>query len=156
MEILKKLTVKGVNGNKVLDASTLFDAKAKDGDKVPVATMYGIARDALPKETDKGPYYLFKGDFAGVNTLTGEEYRSGQCILPEIAEAIVAGGLADESVTSLQFAFEVGVKKDSSAIRGYAYYVVPLVEQNDSDPLAALAKQVVPQLAAPAKEKESK
>lgn len=156
MEILKKLTVKGVNGNKALDAATLFTDKNKDGDKVQVATIYGIARDALPKETDKGPYYLFKGDFGGVNTITGEQYRSGQCILPEIAEAIVAGGIADESVTSLQFAFEVGVKKDSSAIRGYSYYVVPLVENNDSDPLAALAKQVVPQLAAPAKEEKTK
>lgn len=153
MNIVKKVTVKGIIGKTISMREAFGDKIPKDGTQVKLAIVAGMANDAVPKETDNGPYYLLKGNFRGVNARTGESIQGGQAILPGIAESYVTGALADETVNSVQFAFEIGVTANESAIRGYEYYVKPLIEQDEADPMNALMNQISGHLPAPDKKK---
>lgn len=157
MEVVRKITVKIVNGGTRPDG---FTAEDKTGAKRLVMTVIGRASKAeesasqLPSG-EPSPYIRFKGQFAAWKGAMGEgtEFRSGAAILPNVAADFLAGSLAGEETQSVDFAFSIGVKK-SDTPTGYEYYCEPLVQEaEDTDPLRAIqAKAVEAQkrLAAPA------
>lgn len=152
MEILKKITVKNCHGKKL----TPFDADDEIGTLRPVLTVYGRAdkfeegENTLPSG-DISQYIRFKGSFAAFagSMNDGTEYRSGVLIIPDVAAQMLAGLLAAENVQSVNFGFQLNIKKTETPI-GYEYTATPLMEDaSDTDPLAAIAKQVTAALPKP-------
>ena len=79
----------------------------------------------------------------------GKEFRSGVLIMPDVAAQMLAGLLAPEDVQSVNFGFVLNIRKTETPI-GYEYTATPLMEDtSDTDPLAAIAKQVTAALPKP-------
>jgi hypothetical protein len=155
MKILKKITVKTVQGK----ALTRFSEEAPLGSERIVLTVYGRADKAEAGENvlpsgDISQYTKFRGDFIAYpgNMGEGDKTRSGVMILPEVAGDLLAGSLRGEDAVSVNFGFQIGIKKTDTPI-GYEYFAIPLIEEAaEADPLAAIAKQVTAALPAPKKE----
>ena len=152
MKILKKITIKTAHGK----ALTRFPDEAPQGTEKIVLTVYGRADNFEPGSNvlpsgDVSEYNRFKGDFTAFpgNMGEGDQVRSGVMILPEVAGDLLANLLRPEDVNAVNFGFQIGIKKTDTPI-GYEYYAIPLIEEAaDTDPLAALGKQVQALLSAP-------
>lgn len=152
MKLLKKITVKTVHGKRLEPFAKEDDV----GTERVVMTVYGRCdsgtegQNTLPSG-DISDYVKFKGSFAAFAGEMGEgdEYRSGVCILPEVAASLLHSLIAAEDVTAVNFGFVIAIKKTETPI-GYEYTATPLMEDAaDTDPLAAIASQVQAKLPKP-------
>ena len=145
MELLRKISSKTVLGDR--------PDRPKDKKTVPLYTVFGIANGIATGTSDYGDWIKLKGSFEAVRISDGVVAQSGACILPEPVNSMVAAQLTQvdkdgKRVTqSVQFSFEIGVKRTETAI-GYEYVTRPLVEQGGADPLAALRDESAKALAA--------
>lgn len=137
-ELIKKITAKAVAG-----------AVEKPKKVVQLVRVAGIANKAKVGSTDYGEYVAFLGSFKAINLATGEEFRSGKLILPEVAQNVLAGMLEGEGADSVGFAFDLGVKPSKSPT-GYDWTATPLVEADEADPVEQLMGAVNTQHALPA------
>lgn len=150
---LSKLTMKACGAKPDFDA--IYAAKPNP---VPLLRVVGIAAKAIPDATEQGPFLRFKGRFQATNLRTGAEFFAGSAILPKVAEELLGGALeAVDSGSSPQvsFGFDISARYDETAITKYVYEIVPLMQPQEDDPLAMLAKSVaatapLPSLPAPA------
>lgn len=147
--LLKKITTKTVMG-KVKEAIAGLGDKFQQN--TPAMRVLGIANGVQTGESDYGPWVKFKGEFKATNLLTGEEFRSRSCMLPELASDELEAALSDENNDSVEFAVDVTVNPSENTI-GYEYGIIPLVEAQRDDPLARLSSQVDGKLEAPQKKK---
>jgi len=143
---VKTLTV----GNMGLDKVTLRKIAEKSKNKnVPVARFIGQINSMKSGATDMGEYVKFSGLVQGVNYATGEEYRSGTLIMPEVASKMLEGLLAttqanasENTPVAVVFAYEVTVKYDKDSATEYAYSFTSLTD--GEDPLAELIAKLPP------------
>jgi hypothetical protein len=158
MELVKKLSAKSVVGNpmSVIRAAMkdAHDRAPQEGDSAPLYRVYGVARGVKNGQSNFGEWTAFKGEFAAVSLETGEQFRSGELFLPEVAEALLIGPVKDGDGSGVQFAFEIGARavKDRADDKNlkYEYTVRSLVELSKEDPLAQMAS-TLPALPAPRK-----
>lgn len=148
VNLIRKITLRNCGcSQKVLKEHV---AKVKDGESVPALRVVGIATAYKPGQTDKGEYLLLIGEFSAVNLLTGSQYASSKAILPNfIAESFAP--VLDRS-GNVEFALEILVERNDSAVTGYQFNARPLMESKASDRMAeliALASQDMPALPAP-------
>lgn len=140
MNIVSKLSAKKVCG------------KIKKPDaKTPLMQVFGIATGIKTGESNFGPWTALTGAFRATRLSDGEVYQSGSCFLPKMGTELIAPMLKKEGVDGLEFAFNIGVVPSDNAI-GYEYYVEPMLEAKENDPLELLQKRVT-QAALPAPEK---
>ena len=159
----KKITVKDVIG-KVIPAlkKAGLTEDTKDENSVTGVTfppntgilrVIGQVTGYTTGESDYGPWTKFRGDFQGINLLTGEECRSRACHVPDLMGDDIVAALKIEGNTAVEFAVDITVSPMNSA-QGYSYEVVPLVDVARDDPLdrlRALVDEKAPlkQLSAP-------
>jgi hypothetical protein len=136
----KKVSVKLVCGDM---KKNVKEWGLKSGESKDVMQVLGTVNGLQTGTSDYGDWVAFKGSFKATNLATNEQFRSGKCLLPEVASDLVVAGFNVEGVDSLNMAFIVGVQADEESATGYTYYATPLLEEDASDPLAALEKQVV-------------
>jgi hypothetical protein len=141
--LVKKLTVREIMGNKVGLLQAVRDMIAKGAGEVALCKVVGRTDKAKPGATDKGDFVRFYGEVVGVNLLTGERFQSGSVILPGAAESAIYGaiGVLDDkghAEKTVEFALEIGAKYDEKSATQYVFTVRPLVEPRPSDPLRAL------------------
>ena len=130
MQIVSKLSAKKVCGKiKVPEKKT------------PLMQVFGIATGVETGESTFGPWTALKGAFRATRTLDGEQFQSGTCFLPKMGSELIVPMLKKEGVEGLEFAFHIGVVPAENAI-GYEYYVEPMLESRENDPLEMLAKRV--------------
>lgn len=156
MKVIKKITAKEVCGDvKKLVNLNMKDGELPEGLAIPLMRVVGKCDRTQIKTTDIGESLLLLGNFEGINIATGEVFRSGRCYLPEVAADMIAGMLLDDSVSAVEFGFDIGVITDPSSIVGYTWEVTPLVEPQDDDALSRLSKSLpaLPKLPAPEKKK---
>jgi len=152
MKLLKKITVKNVHGKKPAP----FEEADAVGLERCVMTCFGRADKATPGEFtmpngDISEYIKFYGSFAAYPGVMseGDEFRSGVLIMPAVAADMLAGLLAGEEVTAVNFGFAINIRKTETSV-GFEYTASPLMEdREDTDPLAAIAKQVLAALPKP-------
>lgn len=153
MRIEKKLTIKKIVGDPQKVVRQFIndprDPEADDGKRVALCRIIGAANRYETGETDIGAFVKFHGQFRGINAQTGEEFRAGQVILPEQAEAIVQGAIDQNDGATVEFAFDFDAVLKADAIRGYEYAVQPVLEPQGDDPLARLSSSL-PALPGPA------
>lgn len=130
----------------------------KEGKYERLFTIIGSAESVRMGESNFGPWTAFLGEFEAVNIQTGEVFKGSQAFVPEPAESMIAAKLREtdeegkRAHTSVEFAFEVGVKGIIFADREtYEYTVKPLVEAQQSDKLSALRDAAKAALPAPEK-----
>ena len=134
MEVLSKITIKGVCGNIDDLAKTLKGP-------ISLCTIIGVVRSFEETHSNYGLSYRFNGDFKAINMLTNEQYFSGSCFLPAIAESLVHGQLDPMGINALQMAFTIGIKPANNKVN-YEYTVKPLIQPAENNPLAALEKKI--------------
>jgi hypothetical protein len=148
VEMLRKITIRNCG----FDVKTIKEAveDLKDGEKIALLRVVGIASSAKAGQTDKGEYLKLMGEYSAINLQTGEQFTAGQCILPNFISDQFAGVLAQHG--SAEFALEIGAKADASSVTGYTFTVTPLVESKSSNRMQELidaAVTNVPMLEAP-------
>ena len=150
MQLLRKIS----RATMVGDNTAIMEMCLKEKDKVhPLFRVYGWANGSrksseVEKEDNKGrekfgPWECLIGAFEGVNLITGEISRSGQCFLPQFAVDAVAGQLGGD-VERVKFAYEVGAKFDDTTPTKYTYVVQSLLEPAEDDPMAAMREALPP------------
>lgn len=146
MKLLKKISTKTVCG---LTVAAIREKATPKG--TPLFRVVGVAVGTKSGETDKGIWLALRGQFEAHNMETGEVVASGTCFLPDAATDMIAAQLSVEGCQSVQFAFDVLVKSDETAITGYVYEAKPLLEPSETDPISALRSQLpdLPKLEAP-------
>jgi len=116
------------------------------GKQKPVAILrvWGIVSAAVPGTSQFGHYIKFGGEIAALNLITGDEARSQNLLLPDVAEGVVKS-LFDKAAKdggAAQIGIEVCVEENISAKGGtkFRYVVKPLFEYKGDDALAEMAK----------------
>ena len=139
MKIDRKISTKTVVGNV---KAILNDMIKNDEIERQLYSVVGIATRVINGESDNGPWVAFGGNFSAVNFSDGVEVRSSKCFLPDPATDMILSGLAPEDVSSVQFAFSIGIEVDETSITGYVYTVEPLLAPAENDPLEMLLAQI--------------
>ncbi len=133
--LIKKITVKTVCGS--------MKRPGENDPEHKLMMVVGVATGVKSGESNFGPWQALRGQFQATNMETGEIFRSGVCILPNIAQDLLLPQLFGEGVNGVEFGLEIGVRPSSTPI-GYEYTCNP-VFQADNDPLAhVLAKLPAP------------
>ena len=149
--ILRKITSKNIVGNV---KAVVKEAGLKDGEKIPLYNVMGIATKAVPGESQYGDYIEFHGTFHAVNLITGESFDAFKAFLITPWDIMLRDALADSE--KVEFAISVSVVVKDDLPTGYEYIATPLVETQRADPLAHM-KEAVQKAALPApSEKKSK
>lgn len=135
--LLKKISVKNVCG----------DIKAPAiGETVEKMVIMGYAKSTEIKKTTFGDSVGFHGDFKAIDVSTGEEFRSGVCYLPDVAENLLSNAMDDAGGAVVEFGFSVsviGVKgRTPEEPTKYEYRCKPLTESAENDPLALLENRI--------------
>lgn len=141
LNLVSKITVS------TLDAQPKAHSVKED---THVATIYGRCTKKEVGQTQYGDFVKFGGEFEGVNAQTGEAYRAGTLIVPQILEALLDNAINVDENNAVDFAVEVWVKPSEKSKTGYVYGIKPLIEPAESDALAQLRNLAkAPALAAP-------
>jgi hypothetical protein len=131
MEILRKLTIKNTGWNTAELKAAVTKAPSTD-----ILKIAGVITAIRPGQTQLGEYAELVGQFQAVNLVTGEMFQSGKAILPNfIADPMVD---ASKGGSEVEFAIQIGVKRNEGSVVGYEFSVKPLVEPKVSDKLAKL------------------
>jgi hypothetical protein len=129
-----------------------------DGKPLPLCVFFGKADGIKEGEGRDGRMWsALTGSFAGVNLVTGDEYRSGKLFLPsgihEIVENAVKSIKPDDTEAYVKFALQIAVIKAANPI-GYSYQATKLIDVAEGDELSEIREQLpataAKQLAAPA------
>lgn len=110
-------------------------------EKTVLMQVFGIATGIKTGESNFGPWTALTGAFRAKRISDGEIYQSGACFLPKMGTELISGMLKKDGVDGLEFAFMIGVVPSDASI-GYEYYVEPMLESKENDPLEMLAKRV--------------
>lgn len=146
--ILKKITSKNVVGNV---KAIVKDSGLKDGEKMPLYNVMGIATKAESGESQFGDYIEFHGTFHAVNLISGESFDGFKAFLVTPWDIMLRDALAESE--KVEFAISVSVVVRDDLPTGYEYITAPLVEAQRADPLAHL-KEAVKKAALPAPSKK--
>lgn len=144
MDILKKITIKDVCGR----TRIIAPEGHKDGDPIPdrlLMLVMGMVTRVSDGNAQYGDFIKLHGQFEATNLSNNKQFAAGACILPDVANDMVHAQFAAEGVTTVQFAFRIGVKVNDSVAIGYEYYAEPVVSMAENDPLAALRKAITDQ-----------
>lgn len=135
MKLLKKISIGTVNGVR----GGLKDIKGR----VLVITIAGLANSYKEKTSETmGVSYAFIGEFRAINK-DGEECASPVAYLPEPAQGMLKAQLDSvEKGTTVEFGFQFYAVEDETAIKGYAFECVPLMEARKSTAMDALTARI--------------
>ncbi len=143
MQIMKKLTVGGVNGVKggFVGVTATFLAMR----------IMGIASEAKNKPGLYGDALSFHGEFRAIDQ-HGEEFAAPICYLPAPADGLLLGAINGAAGQPVNFAFDifvVPVEKKVPTDRGYEFKIKPLLETKPSNPLGDLMATLPPPAVTP-------
>lgn len=99
--------------------------------------IVGVASGSKSGTSDYGEWRNLTGNFAAINLVTGEEFRSGIAFLPDVALDPILGQLS-MGATAVEFGFTISIIEDDDSATGYVYTAMPLIEPDENDPLEAL------------------
>jgi hypothetical protein len=143
-ELIRKITVGKVCGK--LDFEVIQERK-----QVELMDVFGILNRSKPDSSDVNNFERFYGQFRATNLETGEEFFSGQCILPGVAADLLSGMLTPDG-GSVEFALRIGAKYDKESSTKYVYTCRPLFRAADNlQALEARVREAVKALSAPTK-----
>ena len=137
--LAKKITLGSINGVRGgFKMGQFFDEKTKG--KL-VMRIVGIARSAdLKASENMGDSFKFNGEFKAWNA-EGEQFISPVCYLPEPAQGMLHEAISSAS-EGVEFALDIFLSYNETAIKLYEFAVVPLVEVRQSTALESFASAV--------------
>ena len=134
--LLKKMSVKSVCGNIIAPAP---------GVEKKMMVLMGFAKSTEVKVTTFGDSLAFHGDFKGIDVDTGEEFRSGVCYLPDVAEDMLESAM-DANNGIVEFAFEIGIigvkGRTEGEVGKYEYRCHPMMKAGENDPMILLEERL--------------
>ena len=143
---ITKITVANIG----LDKPTLQKiAERAKGKPAPICRIVGQTTNMKAGDTKMGDYVKFIGLFSATNYVDGQEYRSGNLILPNVCSGTLEGLLGSaqansekDSVAAVVFGYEILVKADAQSAVGYVFSMASLVQ--GEDPLAKMLAELPP------------
>lgn len=133
MQILNKITIKAVCGE--------LKGKLNGNAEMELIKVIGNVKNREEIKGQYGTSWKLKGEFKATNIETNEEYFSGACFLPGLAEELVIGQMDDIGDNSIQFAFIIGIKAAENKV-GYEYVVKPLIKPAENNALALIESKI--------------
>jgi len=143
MQYLNKLSTATIG----LDKDVIGEIVKGQKKAVPICRFLGTVNGLETGESANGPWVKFKGLFSAVNYSTGEECRSGACLMPAVASNLLEGlflkAKEGEGQPAVTFAYEISAKPEKTAATGYVFTATSLVK-GGADPLGNLIEQLPP------------
>ena len=142
--VSKKKEVNNSSGtvmSRKITMKELCSGDVKKAEAGYIGRVTGIANDFITGETNYGPWTKLKGQFLGQD-ITGKKFVSGNCILPEPGNSLVAGQLMDEEITEVKFSFDLYKVLDDSSTVGYVFKTEAVLEVQQSDMLESLVNSL--------------
>jgi hypothetical protein len=152
-KIVRKLSMKLLAGD-VIDAPR--EGEGDENGVVWLANIAGMAVDTKVGESQYGPYKALVGQFvaeAPSRDKPGEmiRFRTGTLYLPDVALDLVAPAVEQSAKgENVQFAFRIGIQRDTTSATNYVYVAESLIEPEASDPMEVLAKTALKNAPKPA------
>lgn len=137
---IKKVTIRHVCGEY---KNILPLLREEESGRLHIFRVVGEARRYEDVPTDYGLSYRFVGRFLATNALTGEMFHSAKCFLPEVASDDIVLSLQDESIKSVEFAYDIFMVAENNPV-GFTYQARPLKEPSHDDSLARLSQSLPP------------
>lgn len=146
----KTKQTKSINVNELVDKKTV-----KENLNKPLANIYGVATTSFSHTTKYGENTGFKGDFFGVNLITGEVLESSAAFLPkQITEQIIKQ-LETNQGGEVHFSCTLKALESDKSPSGYAWIADEIDSEACANRRAALLKialaDMPKQIAAPKK-----
>jgi hypothetical protein len=158
MDYIRRITIRNC-GLSVADVRAA--ANKAEGKNAPLLRVAGYTSEAMQGQTDKGEFTRLLGEFQAVNILTGQAFSSGQCILPSFVADQLAAALRVSN--EVEFAIEIGVQSDDTALTGFVYTARPLLQPSTDSRLSKLLARAgmaaalpAPEAAEPSKARKAK
>lgn len=120
------------------------DGSKQTVDSLALYKIAGIVRDVQAGEGEKGMWLALMGDFGSLclyGKNKGKQLRSNKLFLPDVATNMLHMGLKATNGGSVQFAFDIGIKRDANSAVGYVYMVNPHVKPKEVDELTRLFQE---------------
>lgn len=139
--LIKKITAKVMMGE--VDKSLIPESE----NSIDLFHAYGIATSVKTGSTNFGEWTALIGQFRAVRLDNGDVFESGKMLLPDIARDAIVGRLgATADTKGIEFAFTIGIKRDTAknSARGYVYTAKPMIEITEADPIAKLEAKALP------------
>lgn len=141
MELLRKITISRVVGS----PKTIRELATEEPRQL--MSVWGITDEPkrgnfIDRTTGETRQYIgLRGDFRAKNVITGVKYYSSTLYLPEFAILPVVEVL-ERDASRIEIAYNVSVKESEGTVTGYEYIISPLLNEEQSDPLAELETRV--------------
>jgi hypothetical protein len=139
-EVIKAISVKSLFGN----VSVSMFKDLPDDAKIPLLRFFGIVREMETKESTKGVYTAAIGDFTGI-PLSGENEgvvtEATKAFPPKLVSDELERLLKAKPGTSVEFAYDIGVKRDTKSATGYVYTVTSLKTPAENAAMQALKQE---------------
>ncbi len=136
MQIIKKISLRTVCG--------IIKSPAEN-EKKELMVIYGTAIGSKTGTTIYGDFTGLKGNFAAINSETGEELRAGEAYLPDVALNLIMAAFKESENNAVTFGFKIfatGLKPDEKDNAQHTYSAEPLLETENDDPLTVMKKQI--------------
>lgn len=142
MANIKKLSVATVYGK--IDLKKLVNSEGP----IKIMRVIGNAVGHKSSTSQYGDWTALTGLFSGINLETGEESRSSQLFLPEVALTPIMVQLAQPGVRGVEFAIDITVKHNPDARPGgsaYEYGFDTVLTASESDPITRIKALIAEQ-----------
>lgn len=144
VNVSSKLSVGSMGLTKNILQALLADKN--EGDAIVVARIFGRAYKYEEKQSKLDPTkndVAFKGEFEGVNLVTGEVFNAPKAYLPGAAEGTARAAIdALGEGEGVEFGCEIAVKKQTTSAVGYVFGVAVPKPPEARDGLAAIRAQM--------------
>lgn len=144
-QLVKKLGSKQILGNV---GKVVKEKIENDGEVLNMYSLFGMANGIKTGSSTYGEWTALVGQMEAINHITGDSYAATVCFVPEPLCSILVNALREND--SVEFAFQVSVKRRDDLERGYEYIVTPIIESRQSDPLQLMREKAMAALPASA------
>lgn len=141
MSKTEKTVVTGPTMSRKITMKELCHGDVRKTEAGFIGRITGVASDVIHGETTYGPWVKLVGQFIA-QTPNGEKFVSGNCILPEPGNSLVAGQLMSSDITEVKFSFDVYKVNDDTITVGYRFETKAVIDVAQSDLLEGLVKSL--------------
>jgi hypothetical protein len=143
LEQIKKITIGTCFAQPDLDLLLKLEkGKDKDGKRMALLDVIGIAKKFKPGSSTFGEFVKFVGQFKATNLRTKDVYTSSACILPKMLEEQLWAVMGAGEVGDVQFAFRIGCEYDEKQARKYVYTAISLLPPAENDALSLIERSI--------------
>jgi len=141
--MLRKISTRTVYGT-VAAVRKAVATLPTPNDTAKLYDLFGICRQIIHGETDKGMWQALVGSFEAMShnpERSGILYFAGRAFVPGPAMTLIEGQFGAD-VNEVQFGFTICAVNDDASVTGFIYTAAPLLLPQADDPMERLRRRL--------------